>query len=218
MPLNQFIINDIQPFEVETPVAELQEVFNQLTYSHVPIQKDGIYLGCLSETDVYCFEANQKVSDILYAIEGFFVRDNTLWLDVLDRFAVNDSNIIPVLDTNNNYLGYYQMVDIISMFNKMPFFSEAGGIIIVEKSQNDYSFSEICQILESNNVKLLGVFISNFNNGAAQITIKTQNTGLSAVFESFRRYGYNIVSGHEDDTFVKTLKERSSYLDRYLNL
>ena len=218
MPLNQFIINDIQPFEVETPVAELQEVFNQLTYSHVPIQKDGIYLGCLSETDVYCFEANPKVSDILYAIEGFFVRDNTLWLDVLDRFAVNDSNIIPVLDTNNNYLGYYQMVDIISMFNKMPFFSEAGGIIIVEKSQNDYSFSEICQILESNNVKLLGVFISNFNNGAAQITIKTQNTGLSAVFESFRRYGYNIVSGHEDDTFVKKLKERSSYLDRYLNL
>ena len=218
MPLNQFIINDIQPFEVETPTAELQEVFNQLTYSHVPIQKDGIYLGCLSETDVYCFEANQKVSDILYAIEGFFVRDNTLWLDVLDRFAVNDSNIIPVLDAKNNYLGYYQMVDIISMFNKMPFFSEAGGTIIVEKSQNDYSFSEICQILESNNVKLLGVFISNFNNGAAQITIKTQNTGLSAVFESFRRYGYNIVSGHEDDTFVKTLKERSSYLDRYLNL
>ena len=54
MPLNQFIINDIQPFEVETPVAELQEVFKQLTYSHLPIQKDGMYLGCLSETDVYC--------------------------------------------------------------------------------------------------------------------------------------------------------------------
>ena len=66
MPLNQFIINDIQPFEVETPVAELQEVFNQLTYSHVPIQKDGIYLGCLSETDVYCFEANQKGIPFLF--------------------------------------------------------------------------------------------------------------------------------------------------------
>ena len=88
MPLNQFIINDIQPFEVETPVAELQEVFNQLTYSHVPIQKDGIYLGCLSETDVYCFEANQKVSDILYAIEGFF--DPLLaFLIFLEKLLVN---------------------------------------------------------------------------------------------------------------------------------
>ena len=67
MPLNQFIINDIRPFEVKTTVAELQEVFNQLTYSHVPIQKDGVYMGCLSVTDVCCFEANQKVNDLLYA-------------------------------------------------------------------------------------------------------------------------------------------------------
>ena len=122
MPLNQFIINDIRPFEVKTTVAELQEVFNQLTYSHVPIQKDGVYMGCLSVTDVYCFEANQKVNDILYAVEGFFVREHTIWLDVLDRFAGNDANIMPVLDEKNNYLGYYQMVDIITLFNKTPFF------------------------------------------------------------------------------------------------
>ena len=218
MPLNQFIINDIRPFEVKTTVAELQEVFNQLTYSHVPIQKEGVYMGCLSETDVYCFEANQKVNDILYAVEGFFVRKHTIWLDVLDRFAGNDANIMPVLDEKNNYLGYYQLVDIISLFNKTPFFSEPGGIIIVEKAYKDYSFSEICQILESNNVKLLGVFVSRLKKSMAQITVKIENTGLSAVFETFRRYGYNIISGHEDDAFLKTLKDRSSYLDRYLNL
>ena len=218
MPLNQFIINDIRPFEVKTTVAELQEVFNQLTYSHVPIQKEGVYMGCLSETDVYCFEANQKVNDVLYAVEGFFVRKHTIWLDVLDRFAGNDANIMPVLDEKNNYLGYYQLVDIISLFNKTPFFSEPGGIIVVEKAYKDYSFSEICQILESNNVKLLGVFVSRLKKGMAQITVKIENTGLSAVFETFRRYGYTIISGHEDDTFLKTLKDRASYLDRYLNL
>ena len=105
MPLNQFIINDIRPFEVKTTVAKLEEVFNQLTYSHVPIQKDGVYMGCLSVTDVYCFEANQKVNDILYAVEGFFVREHTIWLDVLERFAGNDANIIPVLDEKKHYLG-----------------------------------------------------------------------------------------------------------------
>ena len=218
MPLNQFIINDIRPFEVKTTVAELQEVFNQLTYSHVPIQKDGVYMGCLSVTDVYCFEANQKVNDILYAVEGFFVIEHTIWLDVLDRFAGNDANIMPVLDEKNNYLGYYQLVDIISLFNKTPFFAGPGGIIIIEKAYKDYSFSEICQILESNNVKLLGVFVSRLKKGMAQITVKIENAGLSAVFETFRRYGYTIISGHEDDTFLKKLKDRSSYLDRYLNL
>ena len=218
MPLSQFIINDIRPFEVKTTVAELQEVFNQLMYSHVPIQKDGVYMGCLSVRDVYCFEANQKVNDLLYAVEGFFVREFTIWLDVLDRFAGNDANIMPVLDEKNNYLGYYQLVDIISLFNKTPFFAEPGGIIIIEKANRDYSFSEICQILESNNLKLLGVFVSRLKKSMTQITVKIENTGLSAVFETFRRYGYTIISGHEDDTFLKTLKDRSSYLDRYLNL
>ena len=45
MPLNEYIINDLNPFEVDATISELQEVFNQLTYSHVPIQKDGVFWG-----------------------------------------------------------------------------------------------------------------------------------------------------------------------------
>ena len=125
---------------------------------------------------------------------------------------------MPVLDQKNNYLGYYQLVDIISIFNKTPFFSQTGGVIVIEKAYNDYSLSVISQIIESNNIKLLGLFVSAQNNGMTQITIKIENSGFSAVFEAFRRYGYNIISGHEDDEFLKTLKDRSNYLDRYLNL
>ena len=218
MPLNQYIINDLNPFDVDATISELQEVFNQLTYSHVPIQKDGVFLGCLSETDIYCFDSNQKINDILYAIEEFFVKSNSTWLNVLGEFASNDCNIMPVLDEKNNYLGYYQLIDVISLFNKTPFFSEAGGTIIVEKAYNDYSISEISQIIESNNIKLLGLFVSAQNDGMTQITVKIENSGLSAVFEALRRYGYNIISSHEDDEFLKTLKKRSNYLTRYLNL
>ncbi len=218
MPLDHYIINDLTPFDLNAPIKELQEAFNQLTYSHIPIQKDGVFVGCLSETDVYCFEPNQNVEDVMYAIERFYVQQSAIWLDVLDTFAQNDSNIMPVLDEHNNYLGYYQLIDVISLFRNTPFFSEAGGIIVIEKAYNDYSFSEVCQIVESNNVKVLGVFVSRIKNDMAQITIKIENSGLSAIFETFRRYGYAIISGHEDDSFLKTLKDRSAYLDRYLNL
>lgn len=218
MPLDQYIINDLRPFDVSAKIKELQEVFNQLTYSHVPIQKDGIYIGCLSETDVYCFDGNEKVEDVLYAVEHFFVDQSAIWLDVLDTFALNDSNLMPVLDSNHNYLGYYLLIDIISLFRNTPFFSEPGGTIIVEKAYKDYSLSEICQIVESNNVKMLGVFVSKIKNDMVQVIIKIENSGLSAIFETFRRYSYTIISGHEDDRFLKTLKDRSAYLNRYLNL
>ena len=218
MMLNQHIINDLTPLEADAKISELRVVFNQLTYSHIPIQKNGVFLGCLSENDIYCFDSDKIINDILYAIEGFYVKKNSTWLNVLGEFASNDCNIMPVLDSKNNYLGYYQLVDIISLFNKTPFLLEPGGIIIVEKAYNDYSISEISQIIESNNVKLLGLFVSSQEDDMTQITIKIENSGLNTIFESLRRYGYNIILGHEDDEFLKMLKDRSSYLNRYLNL
>ena len=218
MILNQHVINDLTPIEADTKISELRVVFNQLTYSHIPIQKNGVFLGCLSENDIYCLDSDKIINDILYAIEGFYVKKNSTWLNVLGEFASNDCNIMPVLDSKNNYLGYYQLVDIISLFNKTPFLLEPGGIIIVEKAYNDYSLSEISQIIESNNVKLLGLFVSSQEDDMTQITIKIENSGLNTIFESLRRYGYNIILGHEDDEFLKMLKDRSSYLNRYLNL
>jgi predicted transcriptional regulator len=218
MPLREYIINDIKPLQVEDTIKDVQLLFNNLTYSHIPIKKDGIYIGCISENDAHCFDASKPISDFLYALEGIYVRKKTIWLDVLEAFAVNDTNIMPVLDDNNKYLGYYELSDVISKFNETPFFSEPGGIIIVEKGYNDYSFSEVCQIVESNNVKLLGAFISKMENDVVQITVKVGNGSINDIIQTFRRYSYNIISGHEDDAYLENLKERSDYLDKYLNM
>lgn len=218
MQLKEFIINDIKPLHLEDKISDLQLTFNQLTYSHIPIQNEGLYLGCISETDAHCFESAIAIKDCKYAIEGFFVRDTTNWLDVLEAFAQNDSNIMPVLNKENIYLGYYELNDIMHLFNETPFFSEPGGILIVEKGINDYSFSEISQIVESNDAKLLGAFVSKMDGDLASITIKIGNTSLNEVIQTFRRYSYTIVSGHEEDSYIESLKERSKYLDKYLNI
>ena len=218
MQLDNYIINDIKPLNINDTLGDLQLLFNQLTYSHIPIENDNIYIGCISETDAHCFDAEKSILECSYVAEGFYVRSTTNWLDVLEAFAQNNSNIMPVLDANNKYLGYYELNDIISLFNATPFFSEPGGILIVEKGIQDYSFSEISQIVESNNAKLLGAFISKIENDVAQITLKIGNTSLNDVSQTFRRYSYNIVAGHEDDTYIKNLKDRSKYLDKYLNI
>lgn len=218
MQLQDYIINDIQPLNINDKISDLKLLFNELTYSHIPIEADGIYLGCISETDAHCFEGATNISDCNYAIEGFFVRSTTNWLDILETFAQNDSNIMPVLDSHNKYIGYYELTDIIHLFNETPFLSEIGGILIVEKGINDYSISEIAQIVESNNAKLLGVFISNMAGDLVQITLKISNASLNDVIQTFRRYSYNIVSGHEEDSYVESLKERSEYLNKYLNI
>ena len=125
---------------------------------------------------------------------------------------------MPVLNEHNTYLGYYELKDIIGLFSDTPFFAEPGSIIIVEKGIQDYSFSEISQIVESNNGKLLGAFVSKSNNDIIQVTLKIGNIGLNNIIQTFRRYSYNIISGHEEDSYIESLKERSDYLNKYLNM
>lgn len=218
MQLQDFVINDIKPLSITDKIGDLQMLFNQLTYSHIPIENEGAYIGCISETDAHCFDGAKSINDCNYTIEGFFVRPTTNWLDVLEAFAQNDSNIMPVLDKDNTYLGYYELNDIIHLFNETPFFAEPGGILIVEKGINDYSFSEISQIVETNDAKLLGAFISKMDSDLVRITLKIGNSSLNDVIQTFRRYSYNIISGHEEDSYIENLKERSQYLDKYLNM
>ncbi len=219
MRLSEFIINDIKPLKGDNKISELQQLFNQLTYSHIPVKDDNnVFIGTFFETDVHCFDADKSLSDYAYALEYFYVRDTTMWLDVLEAFAQNSANIMPILNEKGDYVGYYELNDIIGLFNESPFFFEAGGVLVIEKGVNDYSFSEISQIVESNNGKLLGAFISKMQNDIVQVTLKIGNTGLNDIIQTFRRYSYNIASGHEEDSFTQSLKERSDYLTKYLNI
>ncbi|MFT5436309.1 MAG: hypothetical protein ACI840_000953 [Ulvibacter sp.] len=218
MKTQQLIINDIKAFDILSEIKEIQIAFNQLTYTHIPVTKDEVYVGCISEADAHCFESSQLLSGFQYALELFFVRENTNWLDILEAFALNQCNIMPVLNLSNKYLGYYELSDIMNLFNDTPFLNEAGGIIVVEKGTRDYSFGEICQIVESNDAKVLGVFISKMGTETIQITVKIGHMGMNAIVQTFRRYNYDVVSHHEEDIFIDGLKQRSDYLDKYLNM
>ncbi len=216
--LSEYINNDFKPFSNADTVLEIQDFFIDINYSHFPILDKDVYIGSISAVDVETFESERSITDYRYALEGFFVRTSMNWLDVLEVFARNNSNIVPILDENNKYVGYYEITDIIKFLNETPFLKESGGIIVVEKGVADYSMSQITQIVESNNGKLLGVFVSHADSEKVQITVKTTLGGMNEIIQSFRRYNYEIISEHHEDDYLNTLKERSEYLDRYLNI
>ncbi len=115
-------------------------------------------------------------------------------------------------------MGYYDLNDFVGVFIDTPFFKEPGAILVVAKGIKDYSFSEIAQIVESNNTKLIGAFITDARSEVVQITIKVGTNNFSEVVNTFRRYNYSILYGNKADQFLEDLKERSDYLDKFLNV
>ncbi|MDI1316090.1 CBS domain-containing protein [Flavobacterium sp.] len=216
--LSEYINNDFKPFPITETVAEVHDFFADVSYTHFPIIENDAYIGCISAVDAETFEVSKALADYRYMLEGFFVRSTMIWLDVLEVFARNNSNIIPILDDQNKYVGYYEITDVIKFLTETPFLKETGAVIIVEKPTADYSMSQISQIVESNNGKLLGIFVSEADSEKVQVTIKTTAGGTNEIIQSFRRYNYEIISEHQEDDYLNTLKERSEYLDKYLNI
>jgi len=216
--ITNYITNDYKAIDIQESILLVQEFFDELNFSHFPVVEEEIYIGSIASDDLETFEANKKVSDYRYSLEGFFARNTMIWLDVLEVFAKNNTNLVPVLDEKNKYVGYYEINDIMKFFHETPFLQEPGGIIIVKKRTSEYSMGQIAQIVESNNGKLLGLFVSETDSENSLVTIKISLGVMNEIIQSFRRYNYEIVSDHFEDNYINTLKERSDYLEKYLNI
>ncbi|WP_291868643.1 CBS domain-containing protein [Maribacter sp.] len=218
MQIQTHILSGIPVFKVEDSMKEVIQFFEATTYSHVAVTENGRYLGVLSENDLENLKVDEKIEGYRYNLDNFFTRKDANWLDVLEGFARNEANLSPVLDENEKVLGYYDLTDVVGVFIDTPFFTDPGNILVIAKGVKDYSFSEIAQIVESNNAKFIGGFITDMTNDVVQVTIKISTANFSDVVQTFRRYNYNIVFGNSDDKFLEDLKGRSDYLDKYLNV
>lgn len=219
MKISEYISKDIGALRLSSSVAEAKKLANDTAYSHVPIVENQYLVGLFSESDIHTIE---KESDTLneyeHLFEHFFIKNFDNWIDILKMFATSETNILPVLNSNNEYLGYYELVDVLHYFNDTPLLNHDGFFLVIEKGTKDYSFSEIAQIVESNDAKLIGIFISGYENDLVRITLKIASEEINDIIQSFRRYGYNLLTKHKEDILLEELQNRSNYLQKYLNI
>ncbi|MGB3143838.1 MAG: CBS domain-containing protein, partial [Maribacter sp.] len=208
----------IPVFKITDTFQKVLGFFKENTYSHVAIEENGNFLGVFSENDIETVPADVMIEEFRYELDNFYVREETNWLDILEAFARNEANLLPILNEKGTVVGYYDLTDIVAVFIDTPFFTDPGSILVVATGINDYSFSEIAQIVESNNARLIGGFITDTQNDIIQVTLKITTNNYNKVVQTFRRYNYHILFGNSDDEFLEDLKNRSDYLDKYLNV
>lgn len=217
--MNIEFLNDIPPLTTDSLVAEAQVLFNELTFSHLPVVDGFEYLGSVAEYDIRGFDGDKMIREYADYYEHFSVKEDVNALEMMEAASKHQSNVIPVLSQNEGrYLGYVELSNIMSAFGDMPFLNEYGNIIVVQKGVVDHSLSEVCQIVESNNTKILCTYVSKMEKDVVQTTLKIGDGDFNAIVQTFRRYGYEIVSDHYDDVFLNNLKERSRYFTKYLNM
>lgn len=214
-----YILKETKPLRLEDKLKKAVQLLEDSGYSHLAVVSKGVYEGTVSlkqaeeRTDL-----STKIGDVRSLLNPVYVLNTMDWFDVLQVFATNNCNALPVIDKEKNYLGYYEIEDFLGLFRQTPFLHENGMTLIISKGVNDYSFSEIAQIIESNNATLFGAFVSAIDQEMAEIILKISLHDISNTIQTFRRYGYHIINEIHEDRYLQYLKERADYLEKYLNI
>ncbi|OIO09677.1 MAG: hypothetical protein AUJ53_08640 [Flavobacteriaceae bacterium CG1_02_35_72] len=219
MDLTTYITADLKVLSLTDKLSSAKALFLACSFSHLPVVKDSQLIGLIAKNDFQDIELNEDlIEKHLDLIQHFSTLNTNVWINLIKLFATNRTNILPVIDDKQRYLGYYELNDILQRFLETPFLNEGGDLIIVEKNILEYSFSEISQIVEANNAKILGAFITKRVGDTVQITLKISDHDISNTLQSFRRYNYHVIAGNIEDQYFEQLKERSEYLQKYLNI
>jgi len=214
-----YILKEIKALSPENTVQQAQKICASLPISHVLVVKNKVLLGCFSESDVFTTEDKESlITTHSHLFSHFYSNVETSVLELLNAFAENDCTIIPVLNSKQEYIGYYELSDVLDLFNNSPFVHRNDETLLIEKNNKDYSMSEIAQIVESNGGQLLGCYIVSETSETVQVFLKIVSNEMNEIIQTFRRYNYTVNSKHQDDLYLEDLKNRAAYLNKYLDI
>lgn len=188
---------------------------------HIPLVKGKEYLGLISDQEVYDLDLTKHCfNEQGLTLARPHIIENQHIFEAIKIILELKISVLPVLNLNHEYLGAILLNDLSVHFLNLAGAAETGAIIILELSPNNYSLSQIAQIVESNNAKILAIYTKNPENSfELDVTLKINVTDASSIIETFVRYDYTIKAVYMDDSKLGNMyNERYEQFMKYLNI
>ena len=189
--------------------------------SHLPIVNNVDFLGLISDKDIYDHNmAEEPIGNHNLSLFSPYVTFDQHIYEVMELCSELQLTIIPVLDHENKYLGVITLSDLVYYFADVSALKQPGGIIVLDLNANDYSLSEIAQIIEGNDAKILSLYITSPSESTKmEVTIKVNRKDLTSIIQTFIRYNYTIKASFMDENDMNSMYEnRYESFIKYLNI
>jgi acetoin utilization protein AcuB len=189
--------------------------------SHLPIVNNEDFLGLISDKDIYDANmAEEPIGNHNLSLFSPFVIESQHIYEAIELASRLSLSVIPVLDHKNHYKGVITNNDLIHYFADFAALKEPGAIIILEMSMIDFSMAQISQIVESNEAKILSMYISSHSASTRiEVTLKINRRDLTSIIQTFTRYNYTIHSTFMDHDDMEGLYEnRYELFMKYLSI
>ena len=192
---------------------------DEFKVKHLPVVDENHLLGLISDTVVLeLADPEAALSTVSDKLEQLYIDESQHIYDVVRMAAEYSLTAIPLVDKELHYVGVVSIYSLIRELSRFASISEPGSVLVLEVNQNDYQLSEIAQIVEGNDSRILSANItSRPDSTKLQITLKINRNNLDAVVQTFIRYDYVISASFHEPRFDDALQSRYNELMRFLN-
>ena len=192
---------------------------DEFKVSHLPVLKNGNFVGLVSETHILDKMSFSENLDVLFQhLPRPFVFSNAHLFEILSKISEYKISVIPILDENEHYLGCTSIFQLMTSIAETSSIKEKGGILVLEINQLDYSMAQIGQIVESNDAKILSsTILSNASSTKLDVTLKINQEDLTSIIRTFERYDYVVKAAYQKGGGDEDLQWRYDVLMNYLN-
>lgn len=187
----------------------------------LPVVQDKFFKGLVTDEQIYTLNQPKLTMDAVeLENQACFVYLDKHIYDVIRIAAEFHTNMVAVLDKNNEYLGVITMEDAITAFADSLSIQSNGAVIVLSMFMTDYSMSEIARVIESENAKILSSFIASdpLDDSKIKLTLKLDKTELRHVKATLERFGYHVLDHYQEQAGVSEDQERIDNLFRFLDI
>jgi acetoin utilization protein AcuB len=212
------VIPSLKTSDLGQTALNWMEIFR---VSHLPIVNNQDFLGLISDADIYDMnQPEEPIGNHALTLLKPYVDEQQHIFEVIGLASRLKLSIVPVLDSNNHFKGVITTSDLIRHLAGISSMDQPGGIIVIELIERDYSLTQIAQIVESNNVKILSMYITSPPESTKlEVTLKVNSGDLVSVIRTFERYNYEVKTWiSNNDSMDRFYSERFDLLMKYLNI
>jgi acetoin utilization protein AcuB len=219
MIARELISAEIVPLRTSNTGEDALAMMDDFHIRHLPIVNDKQLLGLISEDEIFDFETDEPVGSYTLKMSHPYVHDTDHIYEIMRLLNEYRLTVIPVVDSDNNYLGVVSLHDLLNYFAQSASFSEPGSVVVLAVNKRNYSLSQIARIVESEGAVILNSFITSMpNTTELEITLKINRPDISHIIATFNRFDYEIKATFSESEYMDSLQEHYDSLMSYLSV
>ncbi len=141
-------------------------------------------------------------------------------LELVKFFNKGGFAICCVINQDAQFCGYITLQNLIATLNYyLGLHHEKNSLILIEVNPNNYMLSQLANIVEINNAKIIGLQIfENLKTQKLELTIQVNVQNINYILQSLYRHQYVVKATFNSETFDQNYQSKLDEFIHYLNI